>query len=120
MPYSPMELAEVFIKTGEVSAALDAFNQQLTDMPDDTRARRMRAAVLLRLGDTEQLQQSIQDLDAVEQPTTEDHLQRSIIYERLGDRFNAIQALQSARNTAPDDERLIERHVELLIADHQY
>lgn len=120
MSYSPMKLAEVFIKTGELTDALDALNQQLEDMPDDTRARRMRAAVLLRLGEIEQLHQAIYDLDTLEQPTAEDHLQRSIIYERMGNSANAIHALESARNTAPDDERMIERHVELLIADHQY
>ncbi|MBZ0278924.1 MAG: tetratricopeptide repeat protein, partial [Anaerolineae bacterium] len=46
MGYSPMQLAEAFIKTGELTDALDALNQQLETVPQDDYARRLRSQVL--------------------------------------------------------------------------
>ena len=47
--YSPIELAEAFIRTGELADALDALNPHLEAQPNDETALRLRAAVLMRL-----------------------------------------------------------------------
>ncbi len=84
MGYSPMELAEAFIQTGELPDALDALNQQLTAYPDDETARRLRAQVLMRLPGEEHLRAALHDLDQLASPTAEDGLLRGILLEQLG------------------------------------
>jgi len=116
MSYTPMALAEAFIKTGELHDALQALNQQLASQPDDTAARRMRVAVQLRLDDVQYLQQALSDIDALPTKTAQDYLYESIIYEKLKQFPQAIAAIEAARQCAPDDARLIERHLNLLIA----
>ncbi|MEO1163713.1 MAG: tetratricopeptide repeat protein, partial [Chloroflexota bacterium] len=49
MAYTPMQLAETFLKTGELEDALDALNQQLEAEPADEEARRLRVQVLMPL-----------------------------------------------------------------------
>ena len=114
MPYSPMQLAEAFIQAGELRDALDALDQQLHDQPGDASARRVRAAVLLRLGDADSLRAALHTLGELTQPTAADALQRSIILEALGDPDGALAALEAARRAEPDNERLTERAVHLL------
>ncbi|PJF23207.1 MAG: hypothetical protein CUN56_02150 [Phototrophicales bacterium] len=104
MPYSALQLAEAFIKTGELADALDALNSHLTQSPQDADARRMRAAVCLRLG---QFQQALDDLNQLNTP--QDRLMCSTVYERMGE-------LEQALNVLADDaeDRLIERRLYLL------
>ena len=42
MGYSPLQLAQAFIKTGEIEDALDALNQHLEATPSDDETRRLR------------------------------------------------------------------------------
>lgn len=116
MPFTPMQLAESFIRTGELADALDALNEHLGNEPGDIEALRLRAATLMHLGETEQLRQALADLDAIPEPDIEDLQQRSLIAERLRDRPAAIAAARAALDKSPGDERIAERLVHLLAA----
>lgn len=120
MSYTPMQLAEVFIKTGELTDALDALNQQLSDNPNDNLAHRLRASVLLRLAKPNHLQQALDDLQQLSDTSTDDYVQQSVIYERMNQINDAIQAMQLAYHQSSDDERILERLVELLTHEMRY
>ena len=117
MPYSPLELAEAFIKTGELNDALDALNAHLETNPNDDAARRLRAAVRLRTGD---FAPALADIEALSTPSADDYLQRSVILERMGELDHAIEAVQQARAVKSGDERLAERLVGLLLQQKQF
>lgn len=120
MTYSPMELAEAFIKTGEMADALDALNQQLETHPDDPNARRLRARVLLLLRHEPDLQQAVSDLQALAEMTSDDWVQLSIIYERLGQLDDAVHAMRQALSSDLSAERKVERLVRLLVVQANY
>jgi tetratricopeptide (TPR) repeat protein len=120
MPYSPMQLAEAFIKTGELTDALDALNQQLTEQPTDDEARRLRADVLLRLAEVDYLKAALADLQALTEYTAADYQRESVLHERLGDMDKALAVMHKARQLSPDDERLTERLLNLHISQKQY
>lgn len=120
MPYSAMELAEVFIKTGELDDALNALNQQLNNYPDDINALRLRASVLLRYKEPIKLEMALKDLAGIVDPSSTDLVQQSIIYEQLGRYDSAIASMKAACDLSPDDERMLERQVDLLIHEKHY
>lgn len=113
--YDPMTLARAFIQTGELDDALDALNAQLTAVPDDSGARRLRAEVLARRTAKPDLLAAIADLEALAERDASDWLRLSGLYERLGDLPAALRAVEVAAAVEPDDLRLIEREVMLLI-----
>lgn len=114
MSYTPMQLASAFIKTGELADALDALNAHLTDNPADDAALRLRAGVLLRLGD-DHLPAVIADLRAITQPDVDDAVTLSVAYARLGDGTAAVTSIESAVRQYPHDERLAERLLQLYL-----
>lgn len=116
MTYTPMQLAEAFIQTGELADALDALDQHLDSSPGDEAARRLRIAVLLRLGGGDHLRQALSDFDSVTPLTADDEVQRSLILEKLDNLEDALQAMMRARSLNPVDDRLVERSLHLLIA----
>lgn len=118
MPYSPMELAEAFLKTGELPDALDALNQQLEQHPQDSVARRLRVQVCMRLASAQALQQALSDLPLLED-SAEDWQIASIVQERAGNPDAAIAAIQRARSLAPADARLTERELTLRLSRQQ-
>jgi tetratricopeptide (TPR) repeat protein len=120
MPYSPMQLAESFIKTGELTDALDALNQQLEQQPQDDEARRLRIDVLLRLAEADYLQAALADINALAEITAADYQRESVLYERLRDTARAIDSMHKAHQLAPADERLSERLLNLLMNHKQY
>ncbi|MCU0513018.1 MAG: tetratricopeptide repeat protein [Anaerolineae bacterium] len=109
MPYTPMELANAFIRTGELTDALAALDARLAEAPDDDEARRLRAAVLLRLPVPDALARAAADLAALPQPTAADYVQLALLAERRHDLPGAIAAMQAACRLEPADERLLER-----------
>jgi tetratricopeptide (TPR) repeat protein len=115
MTYTPLELAQAFIQTGELEDALDALNQQLTDQPDDENSRRLRIAVLLQLRGDDHLQTALADSQQLTDLSAEDYVRRSLIFERLDEVDSALRVLGEARALAPNDERLVERHLHLLL-----
>lgn len=120
MAYPPLQLAEAFIQTGELNDALAALDEHLLAQPDDDDARRLRASVKQRLGGEAQLQAALNDLDKIAQPTAEDHVQRSVIYEYREHPTGALAAIMDAQRLAPDDERIAERYLQLLLKQGAY
>lgn len=118
MPYSPLELADAFIRAGELEDALDALNQHLADPNAEKRDEvlRLRAQVLARFPDQpERLRAALGDYAALRAPTAEDEDRRAALYAQLGDARAAADALGRARALKPDDDRLTERQIALLV-----
>lgn len=116
MGYSPMQLAEAFLRTGELTDALDALNQQLAQEPTDDTARRMRIALLIQLSDDKHLRLALEDCNQLANPLPADFTRRSIILEKLDDLPGALLAMELVRRNAPQDERAVERTLHLLLA----
>lgn len=119
MPYTPMQLAEAFIQTGELTDALEALNQHLDANPGDDATRRLRIGVLLRLADDNYLNKALADFDQLADINADDEVQRSVILERLHDSEGALEAMTRARAINPDDARLVERNLYLLAAQNK-
>ncbi len=108
--YSPIELAEAFIHTGELADALDALNPHLEANPRDATALRLRAAVLMRLPGEDHARAALADLDKVDTKSADDYVQQSIIMQLgLGDWSQAVNAMEEAHQIAPNDDRITER-----------
>jgi Flp pilus assembly protein TadD len=108
--YSPIELAEAFIRTGELSDALDVLNPHLEAHPTDETALRLRAAVLMRLPGEDHARAALADLDQLDTKSADDYIQESIIMQMgLGDWSQAVRATEQAHQLAPNDERISER-----------
>lgn len=120
MPYSAMELAEAFLKTGELDDALDAINQQLDEVPEDDEARRLGLQIQMRLLAQEELPNLLTEFDKLSVKQAGDWQTKSLILERLNNLPEAISAIQSARQLAPDDKRLTERLLDLLLSVESY
>lgn len=117
MTHAPTEIANALLTAGEVEDALVVLNAQLDTQPDDIDARRLRAALLLRMAQagTGDYQAALADLDSITQPTAADHHTRSLIYEALGNLAAAVDAAHASRAAAPDNSRSVERIVKLLM-----
>ena len=114
MPYSPLQLAQAFIQTGEIEDALDALNEHLDTTPDDTEGRRLRAQVLARIPGETALRKALADLDALSEQTAHDYILRSALWEKLGRGAESLEAAARGHQTHPEDERLIERYLYVL------
>lgn len=120
MPYTPMQLAEAFLKTGEIPDALDALNQELEQSPENELARRLRIQVLSSLAGEANLNQALADFASLDLSSAEDYQRLSILHERLGNISTAIESIAKARELAPQDERLTERYLDLLLVQKDY
>lgn len=118
MAYTPLQLAEAFIKAGELTDALDALNQQLEDDPKDDESRRLRAEVLLRLGKESQLRQAIDDLQAIDEQTAVDFYLLSVVAERHDENvkraLDFAQQAYEASDEEPQKSRALERVLDLM------
>jgi tetratricopeptide (TPR) repeat protein len=92
--HAPLELAESFIRAGELNHALEALDQHLVAAPDDADARRLRIDVLLRLPG--RASDALSALNNLKPLTADDHLQRANILEILGDEVGAFAAVEQA------------------------
>lgn len=116
MGYSAGEIADAFIKAGELQDALDVLDQHLDAGTPDVGARRLRAQLRLRLG---HLRGALDDLDGLGAPSPDDLHLRSVALERLGDLPAACDAMRGALAASDDAgqrERLSERLLGLLLA----
>jgi tetratricopeptide (TPR) repeat protein len=120
MTYSAMELANVFIQTGELADALDALNQHLDNQPGDDAARRLRISVLMRLAEPAHLAQALHDSQQLEALTADDYLSRSIVLEKQGQLDEAAATMQTACSADPDNTRYTERLLQLYSRLHHY
>lgn len=109
MPYTPMELANAFLRTGELDDALEALNAQLSQDATHAEARELRAKLFLSRN---HLNDAL--LDAQQLPdSAEAHVLRSLIYERMEQLQEALAEMNLAREIAPQEERYAERVVHL-------
>jgi tetratricopeptide (TPR) repeat protein len=111
--YTPLELAQAFISTGEIQDALDALNAHLDAQPNDDEARRLRADVLTRFGDDTSFQAALADLTQLQQPTADDWHKVAILSQKSGDLDTAHEAYRQALMLRPQDERLTEQWMRL-------
>lgn len=108
--YSPLQLADAFIRSGELADALDVLNAHLATNPTDADTLRLRAAVLMRLPGQDHSRAALHDLQQIATPSAEDYVQQSIIWQiGLADWSQAVTAAEHARLLAPHDERIAER-----------
>lgn len=115
--YTPLELAEAFIRTGELADALDALNPHLEANPHDETALRLRAAVLMRLPGEDHARAALADLEQVTPKTADDFVQQSVIWQMgLDDWAQAISSMEQAHRIAGGDDRISERL--LMLYDH--
>jgi len=111
MPYNALQLAEAFIRAGELADALDALQTHLDANPADDASRRLRVSILRRMPDESHYRAALDDLDHLSSLTADDWVQRSILLQGLNDWSGANTAMEQARHLAPDDERITERYL---------
>ncbi len=87
-----LELAELFIRAGELSEALDALNAELESQPDDQAALRLRANLLTHLPGRGR--EALTDLDTLSEATLDDHLLRIHVLDTLGDHDAAFEVIE--------------------------
>ncbi len=114
MAYHPMQLADAFIKAGELEDALDALDTALENDPTDESAHRLRAGVLARLPGDDHRARALDDLRALSAPDADDALLESRLAQENGDLNAAIAAVENALTRYPVDPRLTERLLGLL------
>ncbi|MEM6530337.1 MAG: tetratricopeptide repeat protein, partial [Chloroflexota bacterium] len=115
MAYTPRELAEAFIKAGELTDALDAINEHMAASPDDADMRRLRVQVYLRQGNEVNLRNALCDLEQLEL-TPGDYYTQSVIYERSGQPDNAHSTAATAYESAVEAQeksRALERLLDM-------
>lgn len=117
MPYSPMQLAEAFIKAGELPDALDALNAHLAENPDDPDAQRLRVQVWMRTDDPAHRIAARDALQAMPR-TPDDDYTLSVILEQTEPTLTpALETVKRATSTATDDRlksRALERQLNLM------
>ena len=120
MGYSPIQLAQAFIQTGEIEDALDALNQHLETTPSDDETRRLRVEVLLRFDDEGKHQQALADIAILQALQADDYILQSALHERLSNLDKAIQTAQNGHDVYPDHDRLSERLLYILKVAKRY
>lgn len=115
MGYTPLQLADAFIRTGELKDALDALAQHLSANPGDDEARRLRIEVLMRQPTAD----ALAEFDLLGALSADDYVRKSIVLAAAGRQSEAVTAMREAHNQRPQDERIAERYFELLLADRQ-
>jgi tetratricopeptide (TPR) repeat protein len=120
MSYDPLQLAEAFIKAGELTDALETLDARLIDAPDDERALRLRAQINARQVDEVHWRKALTDLSALPLMTPEDYILKIALLEKLHDFTASIHTAQTAYETFPDHERLAERLLQSLRDARQF
>lgn len=120
MAYTPLQMAEAFIQTGELQDALDALNQHLEATPSDDDARRLRVQVLMRLRDIGSYYAALEDIDRLKNLSSHDRMNRYIIFEQLEDHAMALDTIEDLYDDDLTDERVAELLFDRAIAQHKY
>lgn len=114
--YTPMELAQAYLRTGELLYALEALDEQLTQHPNDDDARRLRGQLRARVGNPPRYADALADYQAIQHKTAEDYVQLSIIHQHMGDLAQALASMTQAHTLDPRQERYAERIVHLHVS----
>ncbi|MCS6835589.1 MAG: tetratricopeptide repeat protein [Anaerolineae bacterium] len=115
--YSPLQLAESYLKTGEWAYVLEALADHLAQQPDDQVARLLRVQVLIRLNELSAAQAEAALL-ADDDPSAWHW--RGILHSRAGQPAEAVFCAEQACALAPGDERLAERLLDLYSAAERW
>jgi tetratricopeptide (TPR) repeat protein len=115
--YSPLQLAEAYLKTGEWAYALEALADHLAQQPDDQAARLLRVQVYIRLDDLEAALAEAALLDETDPATWH---WRGILHSRANQQAQAIACAEQACALAVQDERLAERLLDLYSAAERW
>jgi Flp pilus assembly protein TadD len=108
--YTPIELAEAFIRTGELADALDSLNPYLDANPNDAIALRLRASVLMRLPGENYARAALADIDKLDPKTADDYVQQSVIWQMgLANWTQAVNSTEQAHQLALNNDRITER-----------
>jgi tetratricopeptide (TPR) repeat protein len=113
MAYSPLQLANAFLQTGELTDArqvlADYFSADrvLSDDADHEQALRLWLDLLAH-GDEPDQRLAIQEYDRLPNLSPTDHIKRAMLHYRLGEVSLARGILQTAMTNHPSDERLCE------------
>ncbi len=97
--YTSLELAEVYLQTGELNYALEALNAHIAESPQDDYARRLRIEVLIDMPNGINL--ALADLDDISALTARDYGLRGRIMSKLGDLSAAAAAFEQAWKLRP-------------------
>lgn len=114
--YAPMELAQAYLRTGELHYALEALDEQLAQHPHDDDARRLRGQLHARFGNPPRYADALTDYQAIQNKTAEDYVQLSIIHQHMNDVEKALAMMTRARQQDPHQERYAERVVHLYVS----
>ena len=120
MTYSALELANAFIKAGELDDALDALNDHLDSQPDSFDEKRLRIEILMRLDGDENLLTALNALASLHDKTAEDYILQSVVLERLSRPEELLDVLMTGYQKFPERERLIERYVYVLQSQSKF
>jgi len=120
MSCTPLQLAEAFIQYGELNDTLQALSIHLEANPADDAARRLRAAVAIRMREEAHFRLAVSDLNQISEPTPDDDVNRAIALEYLADLDGAMLAVERARAARPQDERIAERYFFMLLARRRF
>ncbi len=115
MAYSALQLAEAFIKAGELDDALAALNDHLAGDRSDENGYRLRAEVLIRLNTPAHLEQARDDLRLIATPTASDCFMQAVVLENLADMEGAAAILEQGCKHYPENQRLWERWLHNLL-----
>ncbi|HRF97979.1 MAG TPA: bacterial transcriptional activator domain-containing protein, partial [Aggregatilineales bacterium] len=113
MPYSPLQLANAFLQTGELTDArqvlADYFSADtvLSDDTDHEQALRLWLDLLAH-GDLADQRLATQEYDRLPNLSPTDHIKRAMLHYRLGELSLARGILQTAMTKHPSDDRLCE------------
>lgn len=118
MPYSPLDIANAFIQTGEIEEARTILLDYLLSAPADDQARRLLISVMMRLPN--EPNHILQESERIAHPTAEDFVERSILYERDNRLAEAAATMQAALEQQPQNEWMTERLVHLLRRTHDF
>lgn len=112
MVYTALEMAEAFLKAGELDDALEALCEHLADHPLDAEALRLRGRLYGRIG---RASEALADYAAITQPEPDDHIEQANILSADGQAASAIVLLRDAHEAHPTCSRLAERLIRLLV-----
>ncbi|MDX2078029.1 MAG: hypothetical protein SFZ02_16485 [bacterium] len=112
MPYSPLQLANAFLQTGELTDArqvlADYFRaDRVLDDADHEQALRLWLDLLAHGDETDQ-RLATQEYDRLPNLSPTDHIKRAMLHYRLGELSVARGVLQTAMTNHPSDDRLCE------------
>ncbi|TVR22971.1 MAG: tetratricopeptide repeat protein [Anaerolineaceae bacterium] len=112
MAHTALDMAQAFLKAGELDDALDALDAHLQAQPDDDAARRLRARLYNGMGRTAE---ALADYSAIKDRMPEDFISEANALVNDGQSVAAIALLRDAHRQNREYARLADRLIRLLM-----